>query len=47
MFNNYEIIGDDDLYLIKNLDPKEKVVANKKVGDGVKIEKEENLELDD
>jgi hypothetical protein len=45
--NNYEVIGDDDLYLVNKIDLKEKIVANKKVGDEVKIEKEENLKLDD
>jgi len=43
----YEVIGDDDLYLVENLDPEENVVAHKKVGVEVKIEKDESLGLDD
>jgi len=35
------------LYIIENLDPEEKVVAGKKVEDGVKIEKEDSFNLDD
>jgi len=43
-----EVIGgDQDLYIIENLDPKEKVVAGKKVEDSVKLEKEDNFNLDD
>ncbi|KEH26754.1 hypothetical protein MTR_6g071585 [Medicago truncatula] len=41
------VIGDDDLYLVENLDPEKNVVAHKKVGDRVKIEKDESLGLDD
>jgi len=37
----YEVVGDDeDLHVIENLDPKEEVVVEKKVEDGVKIEKD-------
>jgi hypothetical protein len=44
----YDVIGDDeDLYIIENLDPKKKVVAEKMVEDGVKIEKEDSFNLDD
>jgi hypothetical protein len=43
----YEVIEDRDLYLVENLDHKEKVAANKKDGDEVKIEKEESLGHDD
>jgi hypothetical protein len=43
----YEVVGDDDLYLVEDLDPEEKVVSDKKVEDGVKIEKDESLNLDD
>jgi hypothetical protein len=43
----YEVIGDDDLYLVENLDPEENVDDDKNVEDGVKIEKDESLELDD
>jgi len=43
----YKVIEDDNLYLIENLDPKEKVDAHKKVRDGVKIEKDGSLRLDD
>lgn len=45
--SGYEVVEDDGLYFVKNLDPEEKVDADKKVGDGVKIEKDENLGLDD
>jgi len=41
-----EVVGDDDIYLVENLDPEEKIDSDKKVGDGVKIEKDENLNLD-
>lgn len=34
----YEVIGDDNLYLVENLDPEENVDAGKNVEDGVKIE---------
>jgi len=37
---SYEALGDDDLFLVENLEPKKKVFADKKVGDGVKIEKD-------
>jgi len=40
------ILDDQDLYIIKNLDLEEKVVAGKKDG-GVKIEKEDSFNLDD
>jgi hypothetical protein len=44
----YNVIEDDeDLYIIENLDLEEKVVAEKKVEDDVKIEKEDNFNLDD
>jgi len=44
----YEVVGDDqDLYIVENLDSEEKVVADKKVGDEVKIESDENFNLDD
>jgi len=43
--NNYDVIRDDDLYIVENFDPKEKVFADKKVGDGVKIKIEETLDL--
>ncbi|AES82174.2 hypothetical protein MTR_7g109380 [Medicago truncatula] len=43
-----EVIGDNqDLYIIKNLDQEYKVVAGKKVEDGVKIEKEDNFNPED
>jgi len=43
-----EVIGDDqDLYIIENLDLEEKVVVWKNVEDGVKLEKEDNFNLDD
>jgi len=45
---SYNVIGDDeDLYIMENLDQEEKVVAEKKVEDGVKIEKEDSFNLDD
>ena len=40
-------MGDEDLYLVENLDPEEKDFVDKKVKDGVKIDKDESLELDD
>jgi len=43
----YELIGDDILFRVENLNLEEKVAADKKVGDGVKIEKDESLGLDD
>jgi len=44
----FEVIGDDqDLYIIENLDPEEKVVVGKKVEDGVKLEKKDSFNLDD
>jgi len=43
----YEAIGDDDLYFVENLDHEENIDADKNFGDGVKIEKDESLELDD
>jgi len=40
----FEVIGDDqDLFIIENLDPE----PRKKVEDGVKLEKEDNFNLDD
>jgi hypothetical protein len=42
-----EKIGDDDLFLVENLDPKDKIVADKKVGYEVEFEKDEILVLDD
>jgi len=45
--SSYEVVRDDYLYLVENLDPEEKVVVDKKVEDVVKIEKDENLNLDD
>ena len=42
----YKVGGDEDLYLLKTLS-KEKVVNDKKVGYGVKTEKDESLGLDD
>jgi hypothetical protein len=41
-----EIIGDDNLFIVENVDPQEKVDNDKEVGDGVKIE-DESLGLDD
>jgi len=42
----YDVIGDNqDLYIIENLDPQEKVVAEKKVEDGVKIENNESCNI--
>jgi hypothetical protein len=42
-----DVIGDDKyLYIIENLDLEENVVENK-TEDGVKIEKEDNFNLDD
>lgn len=35
------------MYFVENLDPEEKVIADKKVGDRVKIEKDESFNLDD
>jgi len=43
----YEIIRVDDLYLVEHLDPKDKVVAHKKVEEGIKIQKDEIIRLDD
>lgn len=43
----YEIIGDDDFYLVWNRDLEVNVGAHKKVGDWVKIEKDKTLYLDD
>jgi len=43
----YEVIGDDDFYLVGNLDLEDKVAAHKKVRDGVKIEKDKSINLDD
>jgi len=43
----YEVLGDDNLYIAENLDLEEKVVAHMMVGDGVHIEKDESLGLDD
>jgi hypothetical protein len=34
------------LYIIENLDPEEKIVVEKKVKDDVKMEKDENFNLD-
>jgi hypothetical protein len=43
-----EVIGDDqDWYINENLDPEDKIVVGKKAEDGVKIEKEDNFNLDD
>ena len=42
------MVGDDEyLYIIENLDPEEELVAEKKVEDGVRIEKDDNINLDD
>ncbi|KEH34242.1 hypothetical protein MTR_3g463560 [Medicago truncatula] len=42
-----DVIGDDqDLYIIENLDPKDKVVDENKTEDGVKIEKGDSFNLD-
>jgi len=44
----FEVIGDDqDLYIIENLDPEEKVVEGKKPEDVVKLEKKDSFNLDD
>ncbi|KEH41152.1 hypothetical protein MTR_1g044315 [Medicago truncatula] len=44
----FEVIGDNqNLYINENLYPEEKVVAGKKPEDGVKLEKEDNFNLDD
>jgi len=43
----YDVIGDDDLYLVENLNHEEKVLTGKKVEDGVKIEKDKSLGLVD
>jgi len=43
---NNEIIWDDNLFILENADPQEKVSNDKEVGDGVKIEGE-SLRLDD
>lgn len=32
----YEVVGDDDLYLVENLDPDETITTDKKVRHGVK-----------
>jgi hypothetical protein len=37
----YEVVGDDDLYLVENLDPEEPI-ANKKVRHGVRFEIDES-----
>ena len=45
---SYEVVGDgQNLYIVENLDPEEKVVTDKKVGDGVKIENYESFNFDD
>jgi len=44
---SYEIVGIDDFFNVKNLDPEKNVVAVMKVGDGVNIETDEKLGLDD
>ena len=44
---DYKVIGGDDWYLVEDLDPEEKVIVDKKVGDGVKIGKDESPGLDD
>ena len=43
----YDIIGDDDLYLVENLNREEKVLTGQKVEDGVKIVKDKSLGLVD
>lgn len=40
-------MGYNDLYIDENLDLKEKAATDKKVGHGVKFEKDESLNLDD
>jgi hypothetical protein len=40
-----EIIRDDNLFIVENLEPQEKVVDDKKVRDCVKIEDENILDL--
>jgi len=45
--NVAKVVEAEDLYIVENYDPKEKVDADKKVVDKVKIEKDESLGLDD
>ncbi|AES86780.1 hypothetical protein MTR_4g014760 [Medicago truncatula] len=42
---SFVLIGDDDLYHVENLDPKENFATHKKVGYGVKIEMMKALDL--
>jgi len=42
----YDVVRDDqDLYIVENFDPRKKVVAEKKVKDGVKTENDESCNI--
>jgi hypothetical protein len=41
-----EIIGDDDVFIVENLEPQDKIANDKKLKDRVKIE-DEIIRLDD